>query len=63
MMTSAATPPTPAIRPIGSERSSSAGVFSLARAAAADGDMVGSAEPVLTADFGFSGAGSDAGVT
>jgi hypothetical protein len=63
MMTSAATPPTPAIRPIGSERSSAAGVFILARAAAADGDMLGSAEPSLSGDFGFSAAGSDAGVT
>jgi hypothetical protein len=62
-ITSAATPPTPAIRPIGSERSSSVGVLSLASAAAADGDMVGSAEPAPAADFGFSGAGSDAGVT
>jgi hypothetical protein len=55
MMTSAATPPTPAIRPIGNELVSSVGRLKLARAAAAEGAMVGSAEPAPPDDFGFSG--------
>jgi hypothetical protein len=56
MITSAATPPRPAMRPIGNDWVSSAGRFRLARAAAAEGDIVGSAEPVPLADFDFSGA-------